>query len=234
MKRRTLIAMLATAVLLPVLAAVIVYSLLTGRASSTTLASGPPPGRYKGSEPPAQIQMPQFALRNYKGRVIRSRELLGKVTLVTFLDTDCTTKCPIIATEIGDGLRLLTEKERRDVVPLAFSVNPVSDTPRRVRAFLHRRQAGGLDFLLGTVKKLRPVWRSFDIVAAAETGNADIHSADVRIFDRRGVWVSTQHAGVDLSPRNLAHDIRVALRANEGLTSAALKDRFAVLSDRHS
>src|SRR6058998_557549 len=136
MKRRVLIAMLATAVLLPVLAAVIAYSLLTGGTSSTSLASYPP-SRYKGSEPPAQIQMPQFALRNYKGRVIRSRELLGKVTLVTFLDTDCTTKCPIIAAQIGDGLRLLTEEERRDVVPLAFSVNPASDTPRRVRAFLH-------------------------------------------------------------------------------------------------
>lgn len=207
--------MLATAVLLPVLAAVIVYSIVTGGTSSTTLASGPPPGRYKGSEPPAQIQMPQFALRNYKDRVIRSRELLGEVTLVTFLDTDCTTKCPIIAAQIGDGLRLLTERERRNVVPIAFSVNPASDTPRRVRAFLHRQQAERLDFLLGTVKKMSPVWRSFHIVAAAETGNADIHSADVRVFDRRGIWVSTQHAGVDLTPSNLAHDLRVALGTNE-------------------
>ncbi len=215
MKRRVLLAMLATALLLPVLAAIIVYSLLSGGTSSTALASGPPPGRYKGSEPPAQIQMPQFALRNYKGRPIRSRELLGKVTLVTFLDTDCTTKCPIIAAEIGDGLRLLTHEERRKVVPLAFSVNPASDTPRRVRAFLHRRQAEGLDFLLGTVKKMSPVWRSFHIVAAAETGNADIHSADVRIFDRRGIWVSTQHAGVDLTPTNLAHDLRVAMDVNQ-------------------
>jgi cytochrome oxidase Cu insertion factor (SCO1/SenC/PrrC family) len=209
--------MLATAVLLPVLAAVIVYSLLTGGTSSTNLASFPPPGRYKGSEPPAQIQMPQFALRDYKGRLIRSRELLRKVTLVTFLDTDCTTKCPIIAAQIGDGLRLLTEEKRQDVVPLAFTVNPASDTPRSVRAFLHRQQAEQLDFLLGTMKKLRPVWRSFQIVAATETGNADIHSPDVRVFDRRGIWVSTQHAGVDLTPSNLAHDIRVALRASLGL-----------------
>jgi cytochrome oxidase Cu insertion factor (SCO1/SenC/PrrC family) len=214
MKRRVLIAMLATAVLLPILAAVIVYSLLTGGASSPILASGLPPGPYKGSEPPAQIRLPQFALRDHKGRVIKSRELLGKVALVTFLDTDCKTKCPIIAAEIGDGLRLLTEGERRDVVAVAVSVNPAGDTPRSVRAFLHRRRAERLDFLLGTVKTLRPVWRSFHILAAAETGNADIHSADVRIFDRRGVWVSTQHSGLDLTPSNLAHDIRVALRTN--------------------
>ena len=175
----------------------------------------PPPDRYRGSEPPAQIQMPQFELRDYKGRLSRSRELLGKVTLVTFLDTDCSTKCPIIATQIGDGLRLHTDEER-EVVPLAFSVNPASDTPRSVRTFLHRRQAEGLDFLLGTVKQMSPLWRSFHIVAAAETGNADIYSADVRIFDRRGIWVSTQHAsGLDLTPSNLAHDLGLVLGTNE-------------------
>lgn len=216
MKRRVLIGMLATAILLPVLVGVIVYSLLKGGASSPSFASGPPPGAYKGSEPPGKIRMPRFELRDHKGRVIRSAELVGKVSLVTFLDTDCTTKCPIIAAQIGDGLRLLPERERRGVVPLAVSVNPTRDTPRSVRAFLHRRQAEQLDFLLGTVKELRPVWRAFHILSAAETGNADIHSADVRIFDRQGVWVSTQHAGIDLTPRNLAHDIRAALQTKTG------------------
>jgi len=60
---------------------------------------------------------------------------------------------------------------------------------------------------------MRPVWKQFAVLPAAETGNADIHSADVRIFDRRGLWVSTLHAGVDLTPTNLVHDIRLALRS---------------------
>jgi cytochrome oxidase Cu insertion factor (SCO1/SenC/PrrC family) len=158
--------------------------------------------------------MPRFALRNYSGRLIRAGDLRGKVTLVTFLDTDCTTKCPIIAAALGDALRLLSPAERRDVAALAITVNPSGDSPQSVRTFLRRRQAGQLDFLLGSVRALRPVWRSFHIVAAAETGNPDVHSADVRIFDRRGIWVATQHAGVDLTPSNLAHDVRTALAAS--------------------
>jgi hypothetical protein len=71
-------------------------------------------------------------------------------------------------------------------------------------------------FLLGAVGKMRPVWRGFHILSAAKTCDAEVHSADVRIFNRRGVSVSTQHAGIDLTPRNLAHDIRVALQANTG------------------
>ncbi len=212
MSRSVLIGVTATALLVPVLATLIVYSLVRG-SSSGSLAAGPPPGPYRGSEPPAQIHMPKFTLRDHRGRVIDSSDLLGKVTLVTFLDTDCKTKCPIIAAQIGDGLRLLSPAEQGAVVPLAISVNPASDTPQSVPTFLRRRQAEQLDFLLGPVRALRPVWRSFHVLSAAETGNADIHSADVRIFDRRGIWVATQHAGVDLTPSNLAHDIRIALEA---------------------
>jgi hypothetical protein len=50
------------------------------------------------------------------------------------------------------------------------------------------------------------------VVAAEQTGNADVHSSDARIFDRNGMWVSTLHVPVDLTPANLVHDIRVALR----------------------
>jgi len=34
----------------------------------------------------------------------------------------------------------------------------------------------------------------------------------VRVIDRRGIWVATQHAGVDLTPSNLAHDALEALK----------------------
>jgi cytochrome oxidase Cu insertion factor (SCO1/SenC/PrrC family) len=109
-------------------------------------------------------------------------------------------------------MRLLAPAERRQVDALAITVNPVRDTPSSVLSFLRRRDAlGELNFLLGSVEKLRPVWKSFHVLSAAETGNADVHSADVRVFDRRGLWVSTLHAGIDLTPANLAHDIRRAL-----------------------
>ncbi len=69
-----------------------------------------------------------------------------------------------------------------------------------------------MDFLLGSIKKLRQVWRAFYVVAAAETGSANSHSADARIFDRRGIWVSTLRPGVDLTPRNIVHDLVTALK----------------------
>jgi hypothetical protein len=49
------------------------------------------------------------------------------------------------------------------------------------------------------------------VLSALESGDADTHSAPVRIYGRNGRWLATQHAGVDLSAANLVHDISLAL-----------------------
>jgi cytochrome oxidase Cu insertion factor (SCO1/SenC/PrrC family) len=212
MRRSVLYSLIASLVLLPVLGVLLVNALLDAGTTKPSLASGPPPGDYRGSEPPRGLFVPTFSLKSYRGSVVRIRSLRGKAVLVTFLDTECKTKCPLIATVIGDALRRLSRSELRDVAPLALTVNPASDTPTSVRKFLRERHALRLDFLLGSVKQMRPVWRAFHIVAAAETGNADVHSADVRVYDRTGEWVATLHLPPDLTAKNLAHDIRTALR----------------------
>jgi cytochrome oxidase Cu insertion factor (SCO1/SenC/PrrC family) len=237
MRRPVLLALIAAIVVVPAAAALLIHALTSG-SSATPAASGPPPRAYRGSEPPAALRVPAFTLRDFRGDVVDTSALRGKVVLVTFLDTDCKTKCPIFASDIGAALRLLSASERRQVAALALTVNPARDTPASARAFLRRRHALGLDFLLGTIKQLRPIWRAFHIVAAAEAGNADVHSSDARVYDRNGVWVSTLHVPVDLTPADLVHDIRVALAqpvsAQAAVTTAALKQRFALLSRQHS
>jgi cytochrome oxidase Cu insertion factor (SCO1/SenC/PrrC family) len=211
-KRAYLAAGLLAIGLVPLVGAVIVQATKESKKQQPGNALTPP-SPYRGGTPPPGIQLPGFALRSYRGNIVSTRALRGKVVLVTFLDTKCTEKCPIIASQIGAALPLLPASARRQVVALAVSVDPRVDSPGSVRRFLRRRHAlGKLDFLLGSVKDLRPVWHAFHILAAADTGHADIHSADARIFDRRGIWVTTLHPGVDLTPQNLAHDLRAALK----------------------
>jgi protein SCO1 len=166
---------------------------------------------YRGSLPPPGIALPTFDLRDSTGERVRSRALKGKVILITFLETKCKEACPIIASQIGQGLELLHPGERRGVVALAISVHPGDDTPASVRTFLHtHRVEGDLRYLIGSERELRPVWTAFQILPALDTGNADTHSASVRIYSRDGEWVSTLHAGVDLSAETLAHDLVAA------------------------
>ena len=170
------------------------------------------PAAYRGSVPPPGVRAPDFALRSYRGPIVQMAALRGKVVLVTFLDTKCTESCPIIAGVIGAALSRLKPAERRQVEAVAITVQPRLDTPASVRRFLRVRHAlGVLDFLIGSVEQLRPVWKAFHVLPAVDTGSADVHSADVRVFDRDGMWVSNLHVGVDLTPGNLVHDIRTAL-----------------------
>lgn len=183
---------------------------LSGRgapAARSTGGSGP----YRGSEPPPGIELPSFALRSYRGGVVRSSALRGRVVVVTFVDSACKESCPIIVGQIAQAMRRLSAEERRRVAALAISVDPRVDTPPRIRRFLRDRRAlGALDYLSGGVRRMRPVWSAFHVLPAVETGDADVHSADVRVFDRKGAWVSTLHVGVDLTPASLAHDVRRA------------------------
>ncbi len=199
-----------------VIAGLIVYAVTRSHSPAVAAAPAVPPSPYRGSKPPPGVRAPDFALRSYRGQLVRMRALRGKVVLVTFIDTKCTDKCPIIATQVAAGLRLLPASARRQVAALALTVDPRVDSPRRARRFLAQRHATSIDFLLGTIKQLHPIWKAFYVVAAPETGSANIHSADARIFDLRGIWVSTLRPGVDLTPSNVGHDLLTALKRSRG------------------
>jgi cytochrome oxidase Cu insertion factor (SCO1/SenC/PrrC family) len=112
----------------------------------------------------------------------------------------------------GLSLRQLDDGTRRAVAAVAFSIDPKVDTPRHVRTFLRDRHAETeVTYAVASTKTMRPVWTAFHVLPAVDTGNANIHSADVRIFDRYGLWVSTLNVGADLTVPNLVHDIETAL-----------------------
>jgi cytochrome oxidase Cu insertion factor (SCO1/SenC/PrrC family) len=200
-----------TAVFLVVGLVVVLVAGCGGGGSTEPRLTGP--GPYRGSEPPPGLRLPSFALSNVMtGDVVRSPDLDGSVAVVTFLDTDCTDACPIIAGQIGRALERLPISSRERTQALIITVNPLVDTRASVRRFLREhRVLGQVSYLSGSVGTLRHVWKDFGVVSAYETGDADTHSADVRVFDPAGVWVSTQHVGVDLTSANLAHDVATAL-----------------------
>jgi protein SCO1 len=168
---------------------------------------------FRGNQPPAGLMLPAFALRDDQGQAVRSTELRGKAVAVTFLDSECVEACPIIAAQVPLAFEALGD-ERSSVEALAITVDPVGDTPERIDGFLRRYRANGtLRYLDGTVAELRPVWRAFGVVSSLDSGNSSVHSAPVRIYDGEGRWRSTLHSGVDLTPANLANDLREALNA---------------------
>lgn len=158
--------------------------------------------------------MRDFSLHNVDGRTVRSTDLAGRVTVLTFLDSQCTESCPVIAWTVARAIDTLTHAERQGVRAVAISTDPAEDTERSVRSFLEANRAVGRVLYVGggePERELRRVWDDFDVLSSLESGEDTLHSAPVRIYDRSGEWVATLHAGADLTEANLAHNIRVAL-----------------------
>jgi protein SCO1/2 len=181
-----------------------------GRGSSVT-----PSGPYRGSQPPGGIRIPDFALPNHTGRVVRSSDLAGAVTVLTFLDSQCTESCPVITWTVARAIDTLAPAERRDIRAVAITTDPAEDTRQSVRRFLARNRALGRLLYVGGGQpegELHKLWSEFQILSSLASGEDALHSAPVRIYDR-GEWVATLHPGADLTEANLVHDIRVALES---------------------
>jgi len=178
--------------------------------------SGPDQGLYRGSEPPARIVMPDFALQDYEGDEVTSESLLGRVVLLTFLDAQCEETCPVIAGQVAQTFGRMNPDLRAKVTAVAISTDPDEDTTETVRLFLRRTRAEGeLRYLTRPTPAIKRIWGKFQILSSLESGTDSMHSAPVRIYDAGGVWVSTLHAGVDLTDENLIHDLRLASEEGE-------------------
>lgn len=199
-----LVGAVASAAAVVALIVVVVLSLTGGEDDTAS---------YRGSPPPPGITLGQFELHDYTGVRVSREDVEGKVVLLTFLESKCKEACPIIASQVARTIDRLPPEERRQVVAIAISTHPRDDTPANVRAFLRAQRAEGkLRYLVGSEQELRPVWETFGVLSALDSGDADTHSASVHVYDRSGEWVASLHPGIDLTTANLAHDVALALQ----------------------
>ena len=77
-----------------------------------------------GSSAPMNYPAPAFSLTDQNGRPVTLASLHGKVVLLAFLDTVCTTDCPLMAQEFRQAGQLLAA-DSRHVELVAINYNPV-------------------------------------------------------------------------------------------------------------
>jgi protein SCO1 len=139
-------------------------------------------GAFNGAVRPAGAGVPEFALRDQEGRLVRSGELLerGEPVVFTFVYSTCEDTCPIQVQQIRGAL----DRLGRDLPVVGVSVDPANDTPRRARSFLlEQHMTGRMTFLLGDEDQLEPVWEAFGI---APQRHGREHSAYVVVVDGAG------------------------------------------------
>jgi protein SCO1/2 len=179
----------------------------SSRSSSSAALPSSGGSGFEGAALPVGAPAHDFTLLDQAGRRVSLDAYRGGVTIVAFLYSTCGATCMVIAQQIRGAL----DELQRAVPVLMVSAEPRADTPAHVERFLAGVSLSGrVRYLSGSLAKLRPIWRSFRIVAATAGRAAFNRSASVLLLDRSGrprvIYQLEQ-----LTPEALAHDVRKLL-----------------------
>jgi cytochrome oxidase Cu insertion factor (SCO1/SenC/PrrC family) len=138
------------------------------------------PGSSLGGE-----KAPNFTLTSQFGQRVSLSSFRGKVVILAFTDSECTTVCPL-TTQSMLAAKDLLGKAGDQVQLVGVDANPAATSVPDVRAY---SEAHGLvnhwDFLTGTLPELKAVWHAYGIYVAIEHGQID-HTPAIYIIDTSG------------------------------------------------
>lgn len=113
-------------------------------------------GHHPRAQPPeaAQVQFADVELTDQHGRPVRLKdEVVGdRIVVMGFIYTSCTTVCPVVSAIMQKVQAQLGDMVGNEVQLVSISVDPLRDTPQRLREYASQFQAGpGWTWLTGPV-----------------------------------------------------------------------------------
>jgi len=128
---------------------------------------------------------PDFRLQNQFGQPMSLSQFRGKVVMLGFEDSECTTVCPLTTQSMLQAKDLLGAAGEK-VQLLGIDANPDATSVANVLAY---SRAHGLvnqwDFLTGPLAQLKAIWRSYGIAVQIEQGQID-HTPALFVIDQQG------------------------------------------------
>jgi cytochrome oxidase Cu insertion factor (SCO1/SenC/PrrC family)/thiol-disulfide isomerase/thioredoxin len=116
---------------------------------------------------------PDFTLTDQSGARVSLRSFRGKVVILAFNDSQCTTICPLTTTAMVDA-RAMVGPDASRVQLLGIDANPTATSVADVRSYsaLHG-MVHQWRFLTGSLSELKQVWKAYKIDVAIEQGQID-------------------------------------------------------------
>jgi len=137
------------------------------------------------SEEPVHPSIPDVSLLDQDGKPVHfySDLVRGKVVMMSFIFTSCTTVCPPLGATFAKVQKLLGD---RDVRLISVSVDPVNDTPERLKAWAQKFGGGpGWTLVTGDKDNVTKLLKGLGVY----TANAAEHSPLVLVGnDAQNRW----------------------------------------------
>jgi cytochrome oxidase Cu insertion factor (SCO1/SenC/PrrC family) len=166
---------------------------------------------------------PDFQLTNQFGQPMSLSQFRGRVVMLSFEDSECTTVCPLTTQSMVLAKELLG-KAGESVQLLGVDANPDAIKVSNVLAYSRvHAMTNQWDFLTGTLPQLKSVWKSYDIAVQIEAGDID-HTPALYIIDAQGklqkVYLTQMaYSSVTQSAQVIATEVAKLLPGNPKLSS---------------
>jgi len=154
-----------------------------GSASASSAAEANPNldlGSSLGSQP-----APDIRLTNQFGQVMSLSQFRGRVVMLAFADSECTTVCPLTTQSMVLAKELLG-KAGENVQLLGVDANPRATSVADVMSY---SRAHGMvnqwDFLTGSPAQLKATWNAYHVAVQIEQGQID-HTPALYVIDSHG------------------------------------------------
>lgn len=154
-------------------------------------ATANPSGAADRSGATRKIVVPDVEVLDQNGNQLHfySDLIKGKTVAINFIFTTCTTICPPLAATFAQVQKEMGDRVGRDIHLISISVDPVTDTPERLKAWGAKFKAGaGWTFVTGDKQEIDKLLNAL----GASVARREDHSPTVIVGnDSKDVWTRT-------------------------------------------
>ena len=167
--------------------ALILMATVDGRAQAPS-CHGPAPS---AAATRSKMVIPDVAVLDQEGHKLNfyTDLIKNKTVAINFIFTNCTTICPPLAATFARLQKEMGDKVGKDVHLISISVDPVTDTPERLKAWGAKFKVGpGWTFVTGEKQEMDKL---LNALGAAVSKREDHTPAMIIGNDSKGVWTRT-------------------------------------------
>jgi cytochrome oxidase Cu insertion factor (SCO1/SenC/PrrC family) len=169
-----------------------------------------------------KMTIPDVEVLDQEGNALHfySDLIKGKTVAINFIFTNCTTICPPLAATFARVQKEMGDQVGKDVHFISISVDPLTDTPERLKAWGAKFKAGaGWTFVTGTKPEMDKLLNAL----GASVSRREDHTPSVIIGnDVKGVWTRTYGLAKTSLMVGLIQDV-IAGRVEESVTKETVK-----------
>ena len=166
---------------------VLALMLMTGEAVAQSCHSSTAPAPAKANK----LDIPDVEVLDQNGNRLHfyTDLIKDKTVAINFIFTNCTTICPPLAATFQRLQKEMGERVGKDVHLISISVDPVTDTPERLKAWGAKFKAGpGWTFVTGEKQEMDKLLNAL----GAAVAKREDHTPSLIIGnDSKGVWTRT-------------------------------------------